>query len=92
MSMSTYVHGIKPRDAKWKRMKAAHDACEAAGASIPDEINKFFGYEEPDAAGVIVNLEKICVTEDHGNGEDRWEVDLSKLPKDITIIRFSNSY
>jgi len=59
--MSTHVVGFRPPDEKWKKMKAVWDACEAAGAKIPDEVSDFFDGEEPDARGVEVDLEESDV-------------------------------
>jgi hypothetical protein len=91
MSMSTSVIGFRPPDQKWMKMKAAWDACVDAGIPIPKDIDTFFGYEEPDKEGVRVDL---------GDALKEWsqdstmyrDVDISKLPKDVTIIRFSNSW
>lgn len=95
MGMSTHVVGIKPPDAKWKKMKAVWDACKSAGISVPDEVCEFFGNETPDPKGVVVELEKQgCVSK--YNDADRtaagFEVDVTKLPADVKIIRFSNSW
>lgn len=95
MGMSTHVVGIKPSDAKWKRMKEAYDACEAAGVVPPAAVLDFFGVEEPDEKGVVVELEETdCVQEYH---DDRgtsagFEVDVTKLPDDVKIVRFFNSW
>lgn len=93
MGMSTHVYGIKPPDAKWKKMKAAYEACQAAGIDPPEELDDFFGGESPDKAGVIVDLTKSkAVSEWNGEMESGFQVDLTKLPKDVTIIRFFNLY
>jgi hypothetical protein len=121
--MSTYVIGFRPPDAKWLKMKEVYDACEAAGISIPDEVDDFFNGEPPDEAGVRVDLEDAkeyeqpamiqngggfmvpapasnkpkkkklgCVKPWHDDMQEGFEVDVTKLPKDVTIIRFYNSY
>lgn len=93
MGMSTYVIGIKPPDAKWKKMKEAYDACEAAGVDPPKAVTDFFNGEEPDASGVVVQIkDSKAVTEWHAEMESGYQVDLTKLPKDITAIRFYNSW
>ncbi|HEC72098.1 MAG: hypothetical protein ACTSW7_00740 [Candidatus Thorarchaeota archaeon] len=90
MSMSTHVVGFKPPDEKWKKMKDIWDACNVAAVPIPDEVNKFFGYSIPDSAGVEAEIEYRAY--DDGNGRDGFEVDIKKLPEDVTIIRFWNSW
>lgn len=93
MGMSSYVVGIKPPDDVWRRMKAAYEACEAAGVEIPDEVNRFFNDEAPDAAGVIEDLHgHPCVSKYAGDAAEGLEVDLKKLPPDITVLRFVNSW
>lgn len=97
--MSTFVVGIKPPDDHWKRMKAAWDACEAAGIEPPDSVTEFFGDEEPDDAGVIVDLTFYNRSELHpslkewrSDMSEGYEVNLKDLPPDVTIIRFYNSW
>jgi hypothetical protein len=45
MSMSMHVIGFVPPDGTWAQMKAIWDACQAAGVSLPDEVEDFFGGE-----------------------------------------------
>ena len=52
MGLSTYVQAFRPPDAKWKKMKQAYDACEAAVVPVPEEVDDFFNNEPPDPAGV----------------------------------------
>ena len=93
MSMSTYVKGFRPPDKKWKEMKAVWDACEKADIEKPDEVLEFFGHDEPDDSGVEVNLEKdACCKEFDCDGHSGFEIEVSKLPKDIKIVRFYNSW
>ena len=92
MSMSTMVVGIKPPDEKWKQMKAAYLACEKAGISIPDAVDEFFSGEIPDDAGVIVDDLGKAVKSWHSDGCEGFEVTLSKLPADIKVLRFYNSW
>lgn len=95
MSMSTSIVGIKPADEKWKQMKAARDACIKAGIEIPIEVNEFFDWMTPDENGVLVNLEECsadCVEEYNNEGESGFQVNLSKVPKDVKFLRFTNSW
>lgn len=90
---SRYVVGFRPPGAKWSKMRAAYDACVAADLDIPKEVDAFFNGEAPDASGVKVDLtEHTCCAEYNDDMIDGFEIDLKKLPKDITIIRFYTSY
>lgn len=89
--MSTHVVGIKPPDEKFEQMLEIYQSCEKAGVSIPKEVLEFFNYEEPDEAGVIVNIQDTSAVDDLG-GNSGYEVDVTLLPPDIKIIRFFNSY
>lgn len=99
MSMSTHLVGIKPPDKKWKAMKAAYDACIEADIPVPEEVEKFFEYEVPDSKGVPIELSKqiggvlaFGVTYFTEEGKSGYEVELDKLPEDIKILRFYNSW
>jgi len=93
MGMSTHVIGFKPPDAKWRQMKKAYDSCHAAGVEPPKEVSAFFEWGAPDEAGVEVNIEAHeCCTEYNEEMVDGFEIDVTKLPKDVTRIRFWNSY
>ena len=95
MSMSTHVVGFCPADAKFKKMKAVYDACTEAKTTVPDEVQAFFNHEEPDDAGVVVDLEASMDSpvakwsDDYRAG---LEVDITKLPKHVRIVRFYNSW
>ena len=97
MSMSTYVHGFIPPDAKFQKMLKAYQACKNAGVDIPVIVDNFFNGEPPDPAGVKITLSdnnkfRGAVSEYHDEMQEGYEVDITKLPKDIKIIRFVNSY
>lgn len=91
MSMSTHVVGFRPPDEKWRKMKAAYDACQLAGISIPDEVDEYFNGETPDEAGVEVEIDSIL--EEWGDDSRQgYQIDITKLPKDVKILRFYNSW
>jgi hypothetical protein len=93
MSMTTYVYGIAPADDKWRAMKAIWDSCTAAGVAIPDEVTEFFNGEPPEPNGV-----KIDLRENHGvmkfehDSTEGLLVDLDKLPKQVRLLKFCNSW
>lgn len=93
MSMSTRVVGFHPPDEKWKKMKAAWDACEVAAVEVPMEVLEFFGHVAPDPMGVEVDLKGSSACKPHrADSEDGFEIDIRKLPPGLSIIRFVNSY
>lgn len=87
MSRSFTVQGIRPPDAKWRQMKAVWDACKVANVAAPEEVQEFFGDENPDEKGVVVDLtpggyrKKVVpgVEEYHDDCHFGYEVDLEKL-------------
>jgi hypothetical protein len=89
MSMSTHVTGFAPPDEQWAKMKAIWDACGAAGIAVPDEVERFFGGEEPDEAGVEVDLPLREWSDDAGAG---YELDIASIPPQVKTIRFYNSW
>lgn len=93
MSMSTSVSGFRPPDEKWKKMKAIWDSCEKADIAVPDEVENFFDGGPPDDLGVEIDLEHLDCCNPYGSDDGGgFEVKISKLPKDIKIIRFCNSW
>jgi hypothetical protein len=95
MSMSMHVQGFIPPDEKFQKMLKAYRACEVAGVEVPPEVDKFFNEEQPDAAGVKIDLSydekyKGVVQEYQNNNCQGYEINLEKLPKDIKIIRVLN--
>lgn len=96
MGMSTSVVGFRPPDEQWKKMKKAWDACQEAGIDPPREVDQFFGGEPPDDAGVEVSrteLEKMGAVKQYSDDSvSGYEIDVTKLPKDLKIIRVYNSW
>lgn len=92
--MSTHIVGFRPADDKWRKMKAVYEACEAAGTAIPPEVIRFFCNEPPgDKPGVEVEVEDHKAVKPYSaDMRDGFEVDLTKLPQDIKMLRFYNSY
>jgi hypothetical protein len=97
MNISTIVQGFRPPDEKFKKFAAIWKQCEEAGIDPPKEVEEFFNYEAPDPQGVEVRLKEGkdgCLKEwRHPSGDAQgYEVDLTKLPKDVTVIRFYNGW
>jgi len=91
--MSTDIIGIKPADEKWKQMKAIWDACKTAKIQVPAEVEKFFGWADPEDQGVIVDIRNSnAVQKVNEDGECGFLVDLNKLSPDVKFIKFTNSW
>ena len=92
MSMTTNVVGFRPADEQWGQMKAVWNCCKEAGVAPPKEVLDFFDFEDPNGLpGMEVALGK-SLTEYRSDGRDGFEVDLTKLPPGVTIIRMYNTY
>ena len=94
MSMSSNVVAFRPPDEKWKKMKEIWDLCKETGVPVPEQVSYFFNYEEPDGQGVSVSLETLhgCLVEYKTEYSEGYEVHLDKLPPNVKIIRFYNSW
>ena len=92
MSMSTHLVGIKPPDDDWLKMKAVWDACEAAGIAVPEDVEKFFDYTEPDPAGVVVDLDRGRAREWRAEDREGYELDIADLPAGVKTVRFYNAW
>ena len=91
MGMSTHVVGLKPADERWFQMKEIWDMCTKAKIDIPEEVDDFFEGEYPDAAGMPVEIYDAC-SEYRADMQEGYEIDITKLPKDVTVVRVYNSY
>lgn len=91
MSMSAHIVGIMPpTEAYTNKVKAWH-ACKVAGVEIPIELRCFFNHTEPDPAGMMVDI-KMATLDYKGQDAEGYDVDITKLPKGVQIIRFYNSW
>ena len=87
--MITYVTGFKLPNEKWKKMRDVREACIKAGIDIPEEVDNFFGWEEPNEKGVEVDIPHKEWKADMQGG---IEIDVDKIPEDVKVIRFVNSW
>lgn len=103
MSACLVILGVVPNDADWKRMKNVYDACKDAGVSVPDEVEKFFDYTKPDESGAIIQFREwedesskssphVAITKWRAECSDGYEIDLSKLPTKVKLLRCYISY
>lgn len=92
MGQDTYVVGFVPPDAKWKKMKKIWEACKEAEIEAPDEVDSFFEGEDPaNLPGKEIEIFG-AIKEWQDDGREGWDVDVNKLPKNVTVVRFYHSY
>ena len=91
MSMSTHIIAFRPPDEDWLKMKQVYDACLTAGIDIPDQVASFFGDDRPDDTGVRIDIDHL-LEEWQEDSRQGFQLELSKLPADIKILRFYNSW
>jgi len=89
--MSTHVVGLKPADERWFQMKEIWDMCTKAKIEVPEEVYDFFESEYPEGDGMPVNIKSACSEYKYDMCEG-YDVDITKLPKDVKIVRVFNSY
>jgi hypothetical protein len=94
MGMSTHVYAIVPPDEQWEAMKAVWDACKLAKVDPPEAVERFFNNEEPDPAGLVVNVGAMARkwTGDCAEGVEVTIRDLERLHPGVKAVRFVNSW
>jgi hypothetical protein len=91
MGMSTHVIGFVPPDAEWKAKKLAYDSCKAAGVDPPTKLQDFFGWSVPDEHGREADLGD-SLREWRDDYRQGYEVEIAKLPQNVKVLRFYNSW
>jgi hypothetical protein len=94
MSMSTHIYAIKSPDQTWNEMKDIWDLCLKNNIPIPSKVGAYFGYNTPNKHGVKINItkEEEIVETYSEEGASGFIVHLDKLPHDITMLKFKNSW
>lgn len=92
MGMSTRCVGFRPADELWKRMKTIWDTCDDAGVAVPSEVEAFFASVPPgDKPGQEIPLGDAA-TQYRGEEAEGYEIDVTKLPPGVQIIRVYNQW
>ena len=88
MGVSVYIQGIRPFDDRYKKIKAAHDACVEARVSVPKEVSEYLTGTGQNDYGIEVEIEE-AVKDMRGECDEGtiFLVDLTKIPKDVTMLR-----
>lgn len=93
MGMSSYIVGFRPADDEWNRMKMIWDSCKEADIDPPTEVEDFFDGEDPgDKPGVEINIDEAVKEWTNNDYASGYEVEISKLPKGLKVLRFINSW
>lgn len=94
--MLTCVYGIKNLDEEFDNMIKIKLDCEKKGIKYPEHLYEYFfnpcksiKYLREQIEFVSIK-EAICIK--NKDKVDGWQVDLSKLPKNVKAIRFENLY
>ena len=92
MSMYSYIQGLKPKTEEYEKKLQIYKLCRETNVSVPDEVEKYFDGEICEE-GILTDIPTDAVR----NYADEYcreffEVDLTKIPSDVTKIRFVNSY
>lgn len=98
MGMSTHIEAFMPdTDADFQKHKKILQMCLENEVSLPKETALYFGQEEPEEylldEKLSVSLKENVHYKDWSDESSQgYEVDLSKLPKGITKLRFYNNW
>lgn len=92
MSMSTRVYGLVEPTSEYRAKCAAWRACKAAGVAIPDELLRYFDYQEPDEAGMRRVLPQSAVSPISRDMVTGIAVRVRELPPEITTVVFENNW
>lgn len=97
MSMSSHIVAFRSENkGKYLKLKKAFEACKEAGiefAYMPREIQDYFKWSENPEEALQIELQiDVHYTHYSEDMEDGFEVKLTDLPKEVTKLRFYNSY
>jgi hypothetical protein len=99
MGMSTHIAAFIPdTDPEFQKHKAVALVCMEAKVSLPAETSNYFNVRYNPYLGMFD--EKLQIDLKEGEHYEEWredssegfEVDLTKLPKGVTKLRFYNSW
>lgn len=89
--MEMHVIGIIPNDDKFRTMEEIWNLCNENGIRLPTEVDDFFNLQAPCDDGVEICIDSATETYCSSNFDiEGFDIDISKLPPDVKIIRFYN--
>lgn len=87
MGISVFISGIADKDDKYTGYLDVYNACTYVGAKIPDEVNEYFGWHNPnDVNGPEIDIDE-CIREGREDNYCYWDIDLSAIPEAVKRIR-----
>lgn len=91
MTSSMWLHAYVPPDEKWQKMAKVYHACKDAGIDPPYQVEEYFEDGPPEPHGKEVSLNHVAR---EYKAEMHWglEINVSKIPKNATVIRFYIAY
>ena len=93
MSESYHIHGICEPDAKWKEYQEILSICERNNVETPAEVQEYFEDSDPELSGVTMQLGPADgVTKYSADMRTGFDVEIAKLPDNVTKLRFFVSY
>jgi hypothetical protein len=98
MGMSTHIQAFTPdTDAEYQKHKKVFLVCLEADISLPKETAEYFGTENPEEWALDEKLsvdleEDVHYKEWSEDSSQGFELDLTKVPKGVTKIRFYNNW
>lgn len=93
MGVSYYVQGLKPITDDYKKRLEILNACKELKITPPKEILDYFEHDSsPCEDGIVVSLKEDIVNKKTDRYHSYLDVDISKLPKGVTTVRFVCSY
>lgn len=85
MSAYYFVRGIMDPTDDYKKKYAAFKACKEAGIEIPQQLWDYFNNDTPYEDGISM---KIPFEKKEEVGCSTYEVDLKKIPPQVTKVQF----
>jgi len=86
MSADLIISGFRPADERYEKMRSVYNNMRELNLTVPNEVLNFFDGNGPNEHGSEVSI-KDAITPYKGVETDGFDIDLSKLPKDVTVIR-----
>lgn len=84
------IYAVTVRSAEWKRMRDIYLACQRAAVEIPAVVQKYFAgqtVDDKDEEVVEITDDRTCVRLVVDGSDDQYDIDVSRLPRGITIVR-----
>lgn len=100
MGMSTHIKAFIPdTDPEYQKHKKVLDVCREQDVYLPKQTAQYFGSEVPYGGMQEEKLEAELIENVHytnysdlKEGNQGFEVDLTKLPHGVTKLRFYNNW